>query len=148
MPTLQATPRQTTEAEYSSDDEAPAVATEEHHCPQKDDDAVSKRHNATRGDGYIYTTLKAAKDKQAPKHHVAVDWDSIPEHVQGCRKKERRTNVNVQGKMWHVLCDTKLRSPIWKETHKELVTAGYQLCNICASRRRRWRMADARANTK
>lgn len=81
-PSLPIASKQPIEADDSSDDEAPKGAAEENHCPNKDDDAASRNHSAKQRNGYIYTKLKAAKDKQAPKNHVAVDWDKILEHVQ------------------------------------------------------------------
>ena len=41
--------------------------------------------------------MKAAKDKKAPKYHVAADWSSIPEHVKGCTDKEK----NMRGRTRH-----------------------------------------------
>lgn len=93
MPTA---PTHLKDTEYNSDDEAPSGAVEEQHSPDKDKNAMQKQHKKPRGNGYIYTDLKAAQDKIAPKYHVAVDWNSIPKHVKDCKAKERRTCVKVQ----------------------------------------------------
>lgn len=143
-PTQPTLGQQTTEQQWSSDDEAPPDGNPLLHMEHTAEDLPDipapgmkgvKQQKQTRG--YIYSTTNH-QQKKRNRYHIAVIYDEIPEHIRGCADKNRRAHVTSHGRTLHVLCDSRIANPKHNNTARKPRQQDQSLCSICSSRRKRW----------
>ena len=137
------------QAAWSSDDEAPPdrnpmMDHDERAADLSDAPNKTRRKQQHAHAGNIYGSVISDKAK-SKRFHVAVVYDEVPEHIVGSKDKTRRTAVQVSQQELHVLCDTRVVTAHHTRTTRIPVQLGFTLCNICRSRRRRWREHTATA---
>ena len=128
---------------WDSDDEAPPDrnphldSDEEAACllQVKTNGTRSKRQTSVKG--YVFTRHDFPKSR---KYNIAVIYSEVPTHIIGCKNKERRASVMHDNIRLHVLCDYAVREPEFAERSNIPEQLGQTLCNVCRSRRRRWRI--------
>ena len=129
---------------WSSDDEAPPDRNPFVDTDAQAEDLLDIPSRAAAGKkpsaqtGYIVGTPKL-KSKKGKRYHVAVLYDWVPETIIGCKAAERRGHVKVGSNTHHVLCDTHITNAVHTNTARQAIQNGFTLCNVCRSRRRRWR---------